>query len=266
MLLSLCIDNFALIDHLELEFGQGLNVLTGETGAGKSIILDAIDTVLGGKPPGRAIRTGADKATIEAHFQLRPILREWCEQAEIDADDDVLVCSREIGSSGQRNRNRINGVLVNKQQMEGLRDRLVEITAQGQTVQLGNPALQRHWLDSFGGSAIIQQRDRVGETFVAYQQAMKVLEDRRQLESQRQQQLDLFEYQLKELKEAQLTEPDELEQLENEQQRLSHVVDLQQQSYTLYQNALRQRDGPGTALYRAAWRCRADFAEYGRGR
>ncbi len=235
MLLSLCIDNFALIDHLELEFGQGLNVLTGETGAGKSIILDAIDTVLGGKPPGRAIRTGADKATIEAHFQLRPILREWCEQAEIDADDDVLVCSREIGSSGQRNRNRINGVLVNKQQMEGLRDRLVEITAQGQTVQLGNPALQRHWLDSFGGSAIIQQRDRVGETFVAYQQAMKVLEDRRQLESQRQQQLDLFEYQLKELKEAQLTEPDELEQLENEQQRLSHVVDLQQQSYTLYQ-------------------------------
>jgi DNA repair protein RecN (Recombination protein N) len=235
MLLSLRIDNFALIDHLELDFEQGLNVLTGETGAGKSIILDAIDTVLGGKPPGRAIRTGADKATIEAHFQMRPVLREWCEQEEIEAEEDVLICSREIGTSGQRNRNRINGVLVNKQQMEGLRDRLVEITAQGQTVQLGNPALQRNWLDSFGGNAIVQQRDRVGAMFVAYQQAMKALEDRRQLESQRQQQLDLFEYQLKELKEAQLAEPDELEQLENEQQRLSHVVDLQQQSYALYQ-------------------------------
>jgi DNA repair protein RecN (Recombination protein N) len=72
MLLSLCIDNFALIDHLDLDFGPGLNVLTGETGAGKSIILDAIDTVLGGKPPGRAIRTGADKATIEALSKCGP--------------------------------------------------------------------------------------------------------------------------------------------------------------------------------------------------
>jgi DNA repair protein RecN (Recombination protein N) len=235
MLLSLCIDNFALIDHLDLDFGPGLNVLTGETGAGKSIILDAIDTVLGGKPPGRAIRTGADKATIEAHFQMRPALKAWCEQESIEAASETLICSREIGTSGQRNRNRINGVLVNKQQMEALRDRLVEITAQGQTVQLGNPALQRAWLDSFGGSAIDQQRDRVGKSFEIYQQALKTLTDRRKLESQRQQQLDLFEYQLQELKEAQLVEPDEVELLENEQQRLSHTVDLQQQSYTLYQ-------------------------------
>ncbi|MBE9032015.1 DNA repair protein RecN [filamentous cyanobacterium LEGE 11480] len=235
MLLSLCIDNFALIDHLELDFGQGLNVLTGETGAGKSIILDAIDTVLGGKPPGRAVRTGAEKATIEAHFQMRPTLLEWCEQAEIDVDDDALICSREIGGSGQRNRNRINGVLVNKQQMQSLRDRLVEITAQGQTVQLGNPALQRDWLDSFGGTAIFKQRAVVAKAFEVAQQAKKALEERLKLESQRQQQLDLFEYQLAELKEAQLTEPDEMEQLENEQQRLSHTVDLQQQSYTIYQ-------------------------------
>jgi DNA repair protein RecN (Recombination protein N) len=235
MLLSLCIDNFALIDHLELDFGQGLNVLTGETGAGKSIILDAIDTVLGGKPPGRAIRTGADKATIEAHFQMRPTLLNWCETHAIDAEEDSLVCSREISTSGQRSRNRINGVLVNKQQMEDLRDRLVEITAQGQTVQLGNPALQRDWLDSFGGGAIEAQRSVIAQHFERYQQAKKALESRRKMESQRQQQLDLFEYQLRELKEAALTEPDELDELLNEQQRLSHVVDLQQQSYQLYQ-------------------------------
>jgi DNA repair protein RecN (Recombination protein N) len=234
MLLSLRIENFALIDHLELDFGAGLNVLTGETGAGKSIILDAIDAVLGGKTSGRAVRTGADRAIIEAHFQLRQDLQAWCEQEGIDAEDS-LICTREIGSSSQRNRNRVNGVLVNKQQMEGLRDRLVEITAQGQTVQLGNPALQRAWLDRFGGRAIEQQREKVGSIFTAYQQAVRALDDRRRMESQRQQQLDLFEYQLKELKEAQLTAPDELETLENERQRLSHTVDLQQQSYRLYQ-------------------------------
>ncbi len=235
MLLSLCIDNFALIDHLELDFGAGLNVLTGETGAGKSIILDAIDTVLGGKPPGRAIRTGADKATIEARFQMRPALADWCAQEAIAAETEILVCSREIGTSGQRNRNRINGVLVNKQQMESLRDRLVEITAQGQAVQLGNPGLQRDWLDNFGGGAILQQRETVGVAFGIFQQAVRILDDRRKLESQRQQQLDLFEYQLKELKEAQLGEPEEFTDLENEQQRLSHTVDLQQQSYLIYQ-------------------------------
>jgi DNA repair protein RecN (Recombination protein N) len=235
MLLSLRIENFALIDNLELDFGAGLNVLTGETGAGKSIILDAIDAVLGGKTSGRAIRTGADRAIIEAHFQMRPDLHAWCEREGIDPDEQALICSREIGTSSQRNRNRINGVLVNKQQMETLRDRLVEITAQGQTVQLGNPSLQRDWLDSFGGAAIATQRTKVGELFTLYQQAARALDDRKKMESQRQQQLDLFEYQLKELKEAQLTEPDELEKLENELQRLSHTVDLQQQSYLIYQ-------------------------------
>jgi DNA repair protein RecN (Recombination protein N) len=235
MLLSLRIENFALIDNLELDFGGGLNVLTGETGAGKSIILDAIDAVLGGKTSGRAIRTGSDRAIIEAHFQMRPDLQSWCEAEGIEPDDQAMICSREIGTSSQRNRNRINGVLVNKQQMATLRDRLVEITAQGQTVQLGNPSLQRDWLDSFGGSAIVKQRLSVGDRFTSYQQAAKSLDDRKKMESQRQQQLDLFEYQLKELKEAELTEGDEMEQLENEQQRLSHTVDLQQQSYMLYQ-------------------------------
>jgi DNA repair protein RecN (Recombination protein N) len=235
MLLSLRIENFALIDNLELDFGGGLNVLTGETGAGKSIILDAIDAVLGGKTSGRAIRTGSDRAIIEAHFQMRPDLQSWCEAEGIEPDDQAMICSREIGTSSQRNRNRINGVLVNKQQMATLRDRLVEITAQGQTVQLGNPSLQRDWLDSFGGAAIVKQRQLVGDRFTCYQQAAKSLDDRKKMESQRQQQLDLFEYQLKELKEAELTEADEMEQLENEQQRLSHTVDLQQQSYMLYQ-------------------------------
>ncbi|MBW4442980.1 MAG: DNA repair protein RecN [Plectolyngbya sp. WJT66-NPBG17] len=246
MLLSLRIENFALIDHLDLTFGAGLHVLTGETGAGKSIILDAIDAALGGRVTGRAVRTGEERASIEATFKVNDLLKAWFEQQQIDLlDDELAVCTREIVAlgSGQRNRSRINGVLVNKQQMEALRDRLVEITAQGQTVQLGQPSLQRDWLDSYGGVALLKQREVVGQTFSSYQQAAQALEKRRHSEQQRLQQLDLFEYQLRELNAANLNDPDELEQLEQERKRLSHSVELQQQSYQVYQALYQNENG-----------------------
>ena len=249
MLISLQIENFALVDHIDLEFGTGLNVLTGETGAGKSIILDALDAALGGKVSSRAIRTGAERALIEATFDLDPALIHWLAEQQIEqVDDATLVCSREVvsGRGNVRSRSRVNGVLVNKQQMESLRDRLLEITAQGQTLQLGQPALQREWLDSFGGAPLTQQRQRVGSAYLAHQQALQALEKRRQFEQQRLQQLDLFDYQAKELSAAQLTEADELEQLEQERQRLSHSVELQQQSYRVYQ-ALYQNDSGASA-------------------
>ncbi|MEX0269137.1 DNA repair protein RecN [Leptolyngbyaceae cyanobacterium UHCC 1019] len=247
MLLFLRIENFALVDRLEWKLGTGLTVLTGETGAGKSIILDAIDAVLGGKVTSRAVRTGADRALVEATFRLEPALSDWLKAQSIDialgdgaAGDltaETLVCSREIVASGssQRSRSRVNGALVNKQQMEHLRDRLVELTAQGQTVQLGQPGLQRDWLDSYGGDALLKTRDLVGIAFSAYQQAVQALENRRRAERERLQQLDLFDYQLRDLNAANLTEPDELEQLEQEAKRLSHSVELQQQSYLVYQ-------------------------------
>ncbi|GAB4465504.1 MAG: DNA repair protein RecN [Elainellaceae cyanobacterium] len=249
MLIALDIENFALVDRLELQFGTGLNVLTGETGAGKSIILDALDAALGGKVSGRAVRTGADSARIEATFSLEPALAEWLAAQEIEPiDESTLVCSREmtLGQGSVRSRSRVNGVVVNKQQMEELRDRLVEITAQGQTVQLGQPSLQRDWLDSFGGAVVMQQREAVAIAHAAFQQAAQALEKRRQMEQQRQQQLDLFEYQAKELAAANLSDPQELEQLEQERQRLGHTVELQQQSYHVYQ-ALYQNDSGGSA-------------------
>ncbi len=243
MLLSLRIENFALVDRLELDLRSGLTVLTGETGAGKSIILDALDAALGGKVTSRVIRSGAERALVEATFEIQPDLKAWLEKQDIAAIDDGLVCSREVTAStgSQRSRSRVNGVVVNKQQMEELRDRLVEITAQGQTVQIGHPALQREWLDSFGGSPILHQRTAVAQAFAAYQQASQALESRRRAEQERLQQLDLFEYQLRELNAANLTEADELEQLEQEAKRLSHSVELQQQSYRVYQ-ALYQSD------------------------
>ncbi|MEH2163730.1 MAG: DNA repair protein RecN [Nostoc sp.] len=244
MLLCLRIENFALIDQLELEFGAGLNVLTGETGAGKSIILDAIDAALGGKVSSRVIRTGTSRAMVEATFTSNAPLAAWLTEQEIDLlDEHSVVISREItaSTSNIRSRSRVNGVLVNRQIMGGMRDRLVEITAQGQTVQVGQSAQVRDWLDLYGGDSLMQQRHKVATNFTTYQQAHLALEKRRTSERERLQQLDLLTYQVQELGAANLCEVNELEQLGQERERLNHVVDLQQMSYKVYQ-ALYQND------------------------
>ncbi len=245
MLLSLRIENFALIDQLELEFGAGLNVLTGETGAGKSIILDAIDAVLGGKVSSRVIRTGTSRSLVEATFISNSITDAWLSEQEIELiDENSIVVCREISATTNnvRSRSRVNGVLVNRQIMTGLRERLVEITAQGQSVQVGQSAQVRDWLDVYGGNAPSQLRHIVASTFAEYQQVHQALEQRRTSDRERLQQLDLLTYQVQELSAANLSDPDELEQLHQECDRLTHVVDLQQMSYKIYQ-ALYQSDG-----------------------
>ncbi|MBE9118423.1 DNA repair protein RecN [Lusitaniella coriacea LEGE 07157] len=238
MLLSLRIENFALIDRLDREWSLGLNVLTGETGAGKSIILDAIDVVLGGKVNGRLLRAGSQRGLVEATFALTPMAMEWLGMQEIELLDEAsVVCCREITAtqSGLRSRCRVNGVLVNRQAISQLRDRLVEITAQGQTVQLLLPARQRELLDAFGGEELLQQREQVAIAYESFKVAMQALENRRNSEQERLQRLDWFKYQLQELEGANLDDPEELAQLEGERDRLSHVVELQQLSYKAYQ-------------------------------
>jgi DNA repair protein RecN (Recombination protein N) len=250
MLLCLRIENFTLIDQLELDFGAGLNVLTGETGAGKSIILDAIDAVLGGKVSSRVIRTGTSRALVEGTFSINPFLAAWLSEQEIDLiDDNAVVISREIAATASniRSRSRVNGVLVNRQIMGSLRDHLVEITAQGQTVQVGQSAQVRDWLDVYGGDSLIQQRQKVAVAFSAYQQAQQTLEKRRSSERERLQQLDLITYQVQELSAANLEYPQEMEQLTQEMQRLNHVVDLQKMSYKVYRALYQNEDETPTA-------------------
>ena len=138
MLISLRINNFALIDHLDLQLASGLNVFTGETGAGKSIILDALNAALGARIDRRIIRTGTKRAILEATFEVNPSLAKWLSSQEIDlVDGTLVVCGREIivAQDSLRTRSRVNGVLVNRKIMDQLRDRLIEITAQGQTLQ-----------------------------------------------------------------------------------------------------------------------------------
>ena len=248
MLVALKIENFALIDHLALEFQAGLNVLTGETGAGKSIMLDALDAVLGGRVSQRMIRAGEKRGVIEATFAVTDRTRQWLEAHEVPLAGDRLVCTRELtaGKNTVRSRSKLNGATVNKPQVEALRLHLVEITAQGQTLQVGDPQMQLSWLDGVGGTAIAQQRQVVATQYEAMVEAQTALERRRRAEQQRQDQLDLFDYQWQELSAVGLADPNELIQLEQEQQRLSHAVELQQQSYQVYQR-LYENDQDGTA-------------------
>ena len=250
MLRSLRIENFALIADLDLQFGPGLNVLTGETGAGKSIILDAIDIVLGGKTSSRILRTGTTRTLLEASFELDQTLQNWLQAADIDPlDEEVLICSREVSSpqGNLRSRSRVNGVVVNKQQMEQLRDRLVEITAQGQTIQLGRASHQRDWLDGFGGANLLKQRQIVATAYAQFQQAQRALADDAQTEQQRLQQIDLLQYQLGELHQAQLWDPEEQHTLEQDWQRLSYSVELQQQSHQVFETLYEQTQGQACA-------------------
>lgn len=237
MLVALTIENFALIDHLTLELQPGLNVLTGETGAGKSIVLDALDAVLGGRVSQRMVRSGEKKALVEATFKIDDRIRTWLQEHDVPADSEHLVCVRELtaGQNTVRSRSRLNGVAITKPHIEALRLQLVEITAQGQTLQVGDPAMQLAWLDGVGGDALLQQRQVVGNRYAAMIEAKTLLERRLRAEQQRQEQLDLFDYQWRELSAADLEDPDELTQLEQERHRLSHAVELQQQSFQVYQ-------------------------------
>jgi DNA repair protein RecN (Recombination protein N) len=250
MLLSLHIHNFTLIDELELEFGAGLNVLTGETGAGKSIVLDAIDLVLGGKPSLRMIRTGTEKATIEATFATNDRIRAWLIDREFDLPDDTVICSRELSLQGTnlRSRMRVNGAICNRQLAQQLRELLIEITAQGQTILLTNTTHQKELLDLYGGAPIVHQRAQIATAYTTYQQAYQTWLDRQHNEQQRLQRLDLLQYQAEELTQAHLTTPDEIIDLETERQRLSHVVDLQQQSYAVYQLLYQNDTGSAIAV------------------
>jgi DNA repair protein RecN (Recombination protein N) len=248
MLLSLRIENFALIDRLELEFGAGLNVLTGETGAGKSIILDALDAALGGKVSGRAIRTGCDRALLEATFSADDRAVAWLRDRQIPIGN-TIVCVRELTASqrGCRSKYRINNANATQKQIQSWREQALEITAQGQTVLLGQSNPQRELLDLYGGVAVQEQRQMVSEAFARCQQAKQALQQRIQSEQQRVQQLDFFTYQWEELKAAQLTEADELDRLQQEAQRLTHVVDLQQHSYQVYEVLYQNEGGKAAA-------------------
>ena len=149
MLKELHIRNFALIEQLELSFYSGFSVLTGETGAGKSIIIDALGLLIGGRASSEMIRSGADSAEVEGSFLVPPAVRSQLEHWGIDVDEE-LVISREIYRNG-RNKCRLNGRLATVTQLGEIGPHLVEIVGQHDSQSLMDPQWHLTLLDAFGG-------------------------------------------------------------------------------------------------------------------
>ncbi len=252
MLTALSLENIALIERLELTFEAGFTVLTGETGAGKSILLDALDALLGGAQGAqgaRLLRSGCQRGRIEACFQLSPPVRAWLENQQLEVEDDLLL-SRDWRLRDERlsSRHRLNGIVVSRAQVLDLRPLLLDLTVQGQTQQLARPGQQRRWLDRFAGE---EQLPLLEAVRTAYRQWRSVaaelaaaLADRDRLQRERQQQEQLLE----DLEAAGLDDPLEAQQLQIEQDRLAHGVRLQEGVTTLLGRLVEGAEAAPSAL------------------
>jgi DNA repair protein RecN (Recombination protein N) len=238
VLTGLRLENIALIEQLQLEFSSGFTVLTGETGAGKSILLDALDALLGGGSGGsapRLLRQGARRGLIEASFSLTPPLQAWLEQQQLEVEEGEILLSREwrLNEGRLSSRHRLQGVAVGRSQIQALRPLLIDLTMQGQTQQLARPGQQRRWLDRFAGEPLQQQLAPVTAAYRAWRQAAAALEDARASWQQREQERRHQEQLLADLEAAQLEDPGERQRLQAEENRLAHGVRLQEGVMTL---------------------------------
>ena len=225
MLVELRIRNVAVIDTVALPLAAGLNVLTGETGAGKSLIVGALGMLLGERAATDRVRSGADKATVEGVFEpgSMPALRAMLDERGIDADEETLVLKREIGSNG-RSRAWINGSPVTAAVLAEVGARLVSVLGQHDSRQLVDPEHQRDVLDAFTGA--IEVRARVADAF-AQLAALRVRE--RELEVRRQdaaKRADYLRFVAREIDEANPVVGED-ETLDGEIRRLSHAEELQ---------------------------------------
>jgi DNA repair protein RecN (Recombination protein N) len=238
VLTGLRLENIALIERLELAFEPGFTVLTGETGAGKSILLDALDALLGGaqgSQGARLLRRGSDRGRIEASFTLTPPLRDWLAAQELEADEEEILLSRDWRLQEERisSRHRLSGVAISRAQVLELRPLLLDLTVQGQTQQLARPGQQRRWLDRFAGDALLAELEAARGAFRHWRAAARAYgeaeADQERLERQRRQEEQLLE----DLEAAGLDDPGERQRLEGEQDRLAHGVRLQEGVTTL---------------------------------
>jgi DNA repair protein RecN (Recombination protein N) len=224
MLRSLTIRDFVIVDRLELEFAPGYTVLTGETGAGKSILIDALAMVLGARAEAIVVRGGAERAEVSAEFDLagRADIGRWLKECELAGDDEALLVRRVIDASG-RSRGFINGHAATAAQLREAGEFLVDIHGQHEHQSLLRAAAQRELLDGYGG--LLDAANRVAALYRVWQQKR---ENRISLETnaaafaaEREQ----LEWQVKELESLKFT-PDEWPELTAEHSRLAHAANL----------------------------------------
>ena len=238
MLTHIHIRDFAIIETLDLELHAGMTALTGETGAGKSILLDAIGLVLGDKADSNTVRHGADKAdlTLSVDITQTPFARDWLETQGMEHEDDTCILRRVITAQG-KSRAWINGSPANLTQLRELGEQLVDIHGQHEHQSLMKKDAQRHLLDGFAGNDSLLEHTRNAW------QAWKKLHERvtalSQQNQQHQERVELLRFQAHEL-EALALQADEPEQLDEELSRLANAEQLRataEQGYAqLYDN------------------------------
>ena len=223
MLKQLYIKNFTLIDELDIGFQPGFSVMTGETRAGKSIILGAIGLLLGNRADAKLVKSGEARCIIEAHFDVsRYELEPFFEQNDIDFDENDCIVRREVNASG-KSRAFINDTPVSATLMRELGDRLVDIHSQHQNLLLSKEDFQRSVVDIIAGNATLLGSYQ--QLFNDYRKAEKAYEDFKTETERNAQSADFMRFQLDELLDAKL-QADEQEQLEQQRDTMSHAEDI----------------------------------------
>ncbi len=223
LLTELSIKDFAIIDHVSVIFNEGITVLTGETGAGKSIIIDAVQLLAGGRGSVDFVRHGAKRAEIQGLFYVEEKEHDVyvnADQFGITIEDHMLVLQRLITSSG-KSICRINGKLVTLAILREFGKTLIDIHSQHETQTLMQPETHIDLLDMYGGAAIQEAKKTYEHLYEMYKKLMKRYEQLNENEQQLSHRLDLLQFQMNELEQAAL-EPNEDERLEDERQQLAH--------------------------------------------
>ncbi|AXT46416.1 MULTISPECIES: DNA repair protein RecN [Chromobacterium] len=226
MLLSLTVKDFVIVDNISLDFQAGFTVLTGETGAGKSILLDALSLLLGDRAEGAQVREGAERAEITAEFDTRgrPEIDAWLEENGLNGDDDVLLLRRLLDKSG-RSRSFVNGQAATLSQLKQLGEFLVDIHGQHAHQSLMKADAQRQLLDAYAGSSALA-RD-VHKAWQDWQAARRARADAERLSRESEVERERLNWQINELSELNL-QPDEWSALNQSHSRLANAAELAQ--------------------------------------
>ena len=227
MIETLRIENLAVIDSAELEFGPGLNVLTGETGAGKSIVLGALALLAGARASADAVREGADEAAVEAVFRTiaQPELEAELARRGLEADAHELVVRRTL-TRGGRNRVRVAGQLVPASVLSELFSGRIEISSQHESQGLLRPEVHGELLDRSGG--LLEGREAVSGGYASLKRLEQDLDRHRAESQERERRRDFLSFQIEEIDEAKL-DPGEIEALKGERGRLAHAEQLREE-------------------------------------
>ena len=238
MLLEISIKNFAIIEAISLNFEKGMTVLTGETGAGKSIIIDAMNMMLGARATTDVIRHGAPKAEIEGLFSVENshALQMIFDEQGIELGDEIII-RREILQNG-RSVSRVNGQMVNLSVLRSIGQYLVDIHGQHDQEELMRPQLHIQMLDGFGDADFLELKQAYQTNFDAYRKMRKQLLEIKKNQEEHRARIEMLEFQMAEIESASL-QPGEDLKLNQERDKLlnhKHIADTLTNAYTMLDN------------------------------